>query len=73
MFVNCEMELVTNDKTPPPPQLPEIVVEFVDHHDKILNPHQRLLLEDTNRVKQKLLQLSKLHIGLMLYLLSLTV
>lgn len=63
MFVNCEMELNTNDRTPPPPKLPAIVVEFVDHHDKILNPHQRLLLEDANRVKQKLLQLSKLHKG----------
>lgn len=60
------MELNTTEKTP---KLPEIVVEFVDHHDKILNPHQRLLLEDTNRVKQKLLQLSKLNKGLTLYLL----
>ena len=63
------MELNTNDKSPSPPKLPVIVVEFVDHHDKILNPHQRLLLEDTNRVKQKLLQLSRLHKGSLLYLL----
>ncbi|CAO1312193.1 unnamed protein product [Diamesa serratosioi] len=48
------------NKTPPPP-LPVIKVEFIDHHDKILNPHQRILLEDTNRVKQKMMQLSKLN------------
>lgn len=38
---------------------PEIVVEFSDRNDKILNPHQRQLLEDTRRVKEKLEQLSR--------------
>lgn len=37
----------------------QIVIEFNDQHDKILNPHQRQLLEDTKRVKDKLEQLSR--------------
>lgn len=43
-----------------PPLLPQMVF---DHYDKILNPHQRNLLEDTNRIKDKLNQLNRLNKG----------
>ncbi|CRL01286.1 CLUMA_CG014388, isoform A [Clunio marinus] len=36
----------------------QIVVDFTDQHDKVLNPHQRIFLEDTKRVKEKIEQLN---------------
>jgi hypothetical protein len=39
--------------------VPEIVVHLTDQNEKILNPHQRQLLEDTKRVKDKLEQMNK--------------
>lgn len=36
---------------------PEISVGFTDNYDKILNPHQRQLLEDTKRIRTQLEQL----------------
>ncbi|CAO1392119.1 unnamed protein product [Diamesa serratosioi] len=44
-----------------PPILPPIILEVFDHYDKILNPHQRKLLEDTNRIKDKINQLNQLN------------
>lgn len=46
-----------------PPLLPPIILEVFDRYDKILNPHQRKLLEDTNRIKDKLNQLNRLNKG----------
>jgi hypothetical protein len=40
-------------------RVPEIVVEFSDENDKILNPHQRQLLEDTKRTKEKLAMMQR--------------
>jgi hypothetical protein len=39
--------------------VPEVIVSFTDNHDKILNPHQRQLLEDTRRVKEQMEQLER--------------
>lgn len=39
--------------------LPEIIVGFTDNYDKILNPHQRQILEDTKRVRDQLDQLER--------------
>ena len=38
--------------------LPEIVVEF-SGNEKILNPHQRQLFEDTKRMKDKMALIEK--------------
>lgn len=46
-----------------PPILPPIILDVFDRYDKILNPHQRKLLEDTNRIKDKLNQLNRLNQG----------
>ena len=46
-----------------PPLLPPITLEVFDHYDKILNPHQRKLLEDNNRIRDKLKQLNQLNKG----------
>lgn len=39
--------------------LPEIIVSFTDNYDKILNPHQRQILEDTKRVKEQIEQMER--------------
>lgn len=39
--------------------IPEIIVSFTDNTDKILNPYQRQLLEDTRRVKEQIEQLER--------------
>lgn len=39
--------------------IPEIIVSFTDKTDKILNPFQRQLLEDTKRVKEQIEQLNR--------------
>ncbi|KAL7015856.1 hypothetical protein ACKWTF_016702 [Chironomus riparius] len=39
--------------------LPDIVVSFTDNYEKILNPHQRQILEDTKRVRDQLDQLER--------------
>lgn len=39
--------------------LPEIVVEFSEQNEKILNPHQRQFLEDAKRIKDKLEQINQ--------------
>ena len=39
--------------------IPEVIVSFMDSTDKILNPYQRQLFEDTQRVKEQIQQLDR--------------
>jgi gustatory receptor len=39
--------------------LPEVIISFTTNYDKILNPHQRQILEDTKRIKEQLEQMER--------------